>query len=337
MLIAQRPILTEEVVSEYRSRFIIEPLEPGFGYTLGNSIRRTLLSSIPGAAVTGIRVNNALHEFTTLEGVKEDLTEIVLNIKNLVLSSDNDEPSLLYIRKNGEGIVTGADVAAPTGVVVHNPELHIATLNSKAKFEIELTVERGRGYITAVQNKAAGGEIGRIPVDSIYSPVLRVTYKVEATRVEQRTDFDRLVLDVETKRSMKPSDAMASAGKTLVELFGLARELNANAEGIEMGPSIQDAALAADMALPIEDLDLTVRSYNCLKREGIHTVGELLSRSEADLMDIRNFGSKSIDEVKAKLQSMGMQLKDSPVGFDPTKHANYGSSVEDELVDADEV
>ena len=224
MLIAQRPILTEEVVSEYRSRFIIEPLEPGFGYTLGNSIRRTLLSSIPGAAVTGIRVNNALHEFTALEGVKEDLTEIVLNIKNLVLSSDNDEPSLLYIRKNGEGIVTGADVAAPAGVAVHNPDLHIATLNSKAKFEIELTVERGRGYITAVQNKAAGGEIGRIPVDSIYSPVLRVTYKVEATRVEQRTDFDRLVLDVETKRSMKPSDAMASAGKTLVELFGLARE-----------------------------------------------------------------------------------------------------------------
>ena len=337
MLIAQRPILTEEVVSEYRSRFIIEPLEPGFGYTLGNSIRRTLLSSIPGAAVTGIRVNNALHEFTALEGVKEDLTEIVLNIKNLVLSSDNDEPSLLYIRKNGEGIVTGADVAAPAGVQVHNPELHIATLNSKAKFEIELTVERGRGYITAVQNKQAGGEIGRIPVDSIYSPVLRVTYKVEATRVEQRTDFDRLVVDVETKRSMKPADAMASAGKTLVELFGLARELNANAEGIEMGPSIQDAALAADMALPIEDLDLTVRSYNCLKREGIHTVGELLSRSEADLMDIRNFGSKSIDEVKAKLQSMGMQLKDSPAGFDPTKHANYRSNVDDELVDAEEV
>jgi DNA-directed RNA polymerase subunit alpha len=333
VLIAQRPILTEEVVSDYRSRFIIEPLEPGFGYTLGNSIRRTLLSSIPGAAVTGIRVNGALHEFTTLEGVKEDLTEIVLNIKNLVLSSDNDEPSLLYIRKNGEGEVTGADVAAPAGVQVHNPELHIATLNSKANLEIELTVERGRGYITAVQNKQAGGEIGRIPVDSIYSPVLRVTYKVEATRVEQRTDFDRLVIDVETKRSMKPADALASAGKTLVELFGLARELNTNAEGIEMGPSIQDAALAADMALPIEDLELTVRSYNCLKREGIHTVGELLARSEADLMDIRNFGSKSIDEVKAKLQSMGMQLKDSPIGFDPTKHANYGSNVDDALID----
>ena len=255
MLIAQRPVLTEEVVSEHRSRFVIEPLEPGFGYTLGNSLRRTLLSSIPGAAVTSIRVNGALHEFTTIEGVKEDLTEVVLNIKNLVLSSDNDEPSLLYIRKSGEGAVTGADIAAPTGVQVHNPDLHIATLNSKASFEVELTVERGRGYVTAVQNKQAGGEIGRIPVDSIYSPVLRVTYKVEATRVEQRTDFDRLVVDVETKSSMRPADAMASAGKTLVELFGLARELNVDAEGIEMGPSAQDAALAADYALPIEDLE----------------------------------------------------------------------------------
>ena len=336
MLIAQRPTLSEEVVSEHRSRFIIEPLEPGFGYTLGNSMRRTLLSSIPGAAVTSIRVAGALHEFTTLEGVKEDLTDIVLNIKNLVLSSDNDEPSVLYIRKTGAGAVTGADIAVPTGVEVHNPELHIATLNDKANLEIELTVERGRGYVTAVQNKQAGAEIGRIPVDSIYSPVLKVTYKVEATRVEQRTDFDRLVIDVEAKPSMKPRDAVASAGKTLVELFGLARELNLDAEGIEMGPSVMDAALAADLALPIEDLDLTVRSYNCLKREGIHTVGELVNRSEADLLDIRNFGSKSIDEVKAKLVSMGMSLKDSPAGFDPTKHQNYNASVDDDFVEADQ-
>ncbi|MBU3716643.1 MAG: DNA-directed RNA polymerase subunit alpha [Candidatus Nanopelagicaceae bacterium] len=331
MLIAQRPVLTEEVVSENRSRFIIEPLEPGFGYTLGNSLRRTLLSSIPGAAVTSIRVAGALHEFTTLEGVKEDLTDIVLNIKNLVLSSDNDDPVVAYIRKNGSGTITGKDVAVPAGVEVHNPDLHIATLNSKANVEIELTIERGRGYVAAIQNKQVGAEIGRIPVDSIYSPVLRVTYKVEATRVEQRTDFDRLILDVETKSSLAPRDAMASAGKTLVELFGLAHELNYAAEGIDLGPSVQDAALAADLALPIEDLDLTVRSYNCLKREGIHTVGELLSRSEADLLDIRNFGSKSIDEVKAKIASMGLQLKDSPVGFDPTKHQNYG--IDENLVD----
>jgi DNA-directed RNA polymerase subunit alpha len=335
VLIAQRPTLSEEVIGENRSRFIIEPLEPGFGYTLGNSMRRTLLSSIPGAAVTSIRVAGALHEFTTLEGVKEDLTDIVLNIKNLVLSSDNDEPSVVYIRKSGAGAVTGADIAVPSGVEVHNPELHIATLNEKANLEIELTVERGRGYVTAVQNKAVGAEIGRIPVDSIYSPVLKVTYKVEATRVEQRTDFDRLVVDVETKPSMKPRDAVASAGKTLVELFGLARELNVDAEGIEMGPSVLDAALAADLALPIEDLDLTVRSYNCLKREGIHTVGELINRSEADLLDIRNFGSKSIDEIKAKLHSMGMSLKDSPAGFDPSQHQNYNASDED-FADADQ-
>jgi len=338
VLIAQRPTLSEEKISENRSRFIIEPLEPGFGYTLGNSMRRTLLSSIPGAAVTSIRVTGkeqALHEFTTLEGVKEDLTDIVLNIKNLVLSSDNDEPSVIYIRKSGAGTVTGADIAVPSGVEVHNPELHIATLNGKANLEIELTVERGRGYVTAVQNKQAGAEIGRIPVDSIYSPVLKVTYKVEATRVEQRTDFDRLVVDVETKPSMKPRDAVASAGKTLVELFGLARELNVDAEGIEMGPSVMDAALAADLALPIEDLDLTVRSYNCLKREGIHTVGELVNRSEADLLDIRNFGSKSIDEIKAKLVSMGMSLKDSPAGFDPTKHQNFNAS-DDDFAEADQ-
>ena len=336
MLIAQRPTLVEEPVSENRSRFIIEPLEPGFGYTLGNSMRRTLLSSIPGAAVTSIQVAGALHEFTILEGVKEDLTDIVLNIKNLVFSSDNDEETIVYIRKSGAGTVPGADIAASAGVEVHTPSLHIATLNGKANLEIELTVERGRGYVTAVQNKVSGAPIGRIPVDSIYSPVLKVTYKVEATRVGQRTDFDRLVVDVETKPCMKPRDAVASAGKTLVELFGLARELNLDAEGIEMGPSAVDSALAADLALPIEDLDLTVRSYNCLKREGIHTVGELVGRSEADLLDIRNFGSKSIDEVKAKLVSMGMSLKDSPAGFDPTQHHNYDAIVDDEFVDSEQ-
>ncbi len=250
--------------------------------------------------------------------------------------NEESTPAKYFIRKSGEGALTGADIVVPAGVEVHNPEIHIATLNAKAKVEIELTVERGRGYVTAVQNKQAGAEIGRIPVDSIYSPVLKVTYKVEATRVEQRTDFDRLVVDVETKPSMKPRDAVASAGRTLVELFGLARELNLDAEGIEMGPSVMDAALAADLALPIEDLDLTVRSYNCLKREGIHTVGELVNRSEADLLDIRNFGSKSIDEVKAKLVSMGMSLKDSPVGFDPTQHQNYNASVDDDFVDAEQ-
>ncbi len=330
MLIAQRPVLSEEVVNDSRSRFTIEPLEPGFGYTLGNTLRRTLLSSIPGAAVTSIRVDGVLHEFQTIPGCKEDVTEVILNLKSLVVSSEQDEPVVMYLRKQGPGVVTAADIAPPAGVEVHNPDLHIATLNGKGKVEMELTVERGRGYVSAAQNKAGDAEIGRIPVDSIYSPVLAVKYSVEATRVEQRTDFDKLILDVETKSSMAPRDAMASSGKTLVELFGLVRELNVGAEGIDMGPSPTDAALAADMALPIEDLDLTVRSYNCLKREVIHTVGELVGRSEADLLDIRNFGAKSIDEVKAKLVGMGLQLKDSPPGFDPRAILdNYGDDFDD--------
>ena len=318
MLIAQRPTLTEEVVSDRRSRFVIEPLEPGFGYTLGNSLRRTLLSSIPGAAVTSIRVDGVLHEFSTVNGVKEDVTEIILNIKKLSVSSENDEPVVAYLRKQGAGVVTAADITAPAGVEIHNPDLHIATLNAKGKFDMELTIERGRGYVTAAQNKSADAEIGRIPVDSIYSPVLSVTYKVEATRVEQRTDFDKLIVDVETKNSMSPADAMASAGKTLVELFGLARELNVEAEGIEMGTVQTDASLAADLALPVEELNLSVRSYNCLKREGIHTVGELVARSQADLLDIRNFGNKSIDEVQVELHKLGLALKDTPADFDPS-------------------
>jgi len=329
MLIAQRPILTEEVVDEFRSRFVIEPLEPGFGYTLGNSVRRTLLSSIPGAAVTSIKIEGNQHEFSTLPGVVEDVTEIILNLKSLVLSSEEDEPVVMYLRKSGAGAVTAADIAPPAGVEVHNQGLHIATLNETGKIEMELVVERGRGYVSSVQNKNPDAEIGRIPVDSVYSPVLKVTYKVEATRVEQRTDFDKLIIDVETKASMKPRDAMASAGKTLVELFGLARELNVDAEGIEIGPSPVDEQLAADLALPVEELKLTMRSYNCLKREGIHTVSELVSRSEQDLLDIRNFGSKSIEEVKLRLHEMGLSLKDSSPGFDPLSAlSNYDTDVD---------
>jgi len=333
VLISVRPELKEEVLSETRSRFVLAPLEPGFGYTLGNSLRRTLLSSIPGAAVTSIKLEGVLHEFTTIEGVKEDITEVILNLKNLVVSSQFDEPVTMYLRKQGPGPVTAADIQPPAGVEIFNPELYIASLNDKGKLDMELVVEQGRGYISAANNKASGGEIGRIPIDSIYSPVLKVTYKVEATRVEQRTDFDSLVLDVETKGSIVPRDAIASAGATLVELFGLARELNVNAEGIEIGPSVTDQFAAEQLSMPVESLDLTVRSYNCLKREGIHTVGELITRSEADLMDIRNFGAKSIDEVKDKLASMGIALKDSPPGFDPSQ---YASAFDDDYVDEEE-
>ena len=284
---------------------------------MGNSLRRTLLSSIPGAAVTSVRIDGVLHEFSTVPGVTEDVTEIILNIKKLSISSENDEPVVAYLRKQGEGELTAGDIEVPAGVEIHNPDLHLATLNASANFNAELVIERGRGYVTAAQNKAGDGEIGRIPVDSIYSPVLKVTFSVNATRVEQRTDFDSLTLDVETKEAIAPRDAVASAGSTLVELFGLARELNIAAEGIEVGPSPANESMAADLALAIEELNMSVRSYNCLKREGIHTVGELVTRSEADLMDIRNFGAKSIDEVKAKLIELGLSLKDSPPGFEP--------------------
>ncbi len=325
MLISQRPSLHEEPIDDLRSRFTLGPLEPGFGYTLGNSLRRTLLSSIPGAAVTSVKIDNVLHEFSTIEGVKEDVTEIILNIKALVVKSDLDEPVQVYLHKVGEGVATGADIQVPAGVEICNPELAIATLNEKAVLNMELVVERGRGYVTADLNRQlVAQEIGRIAVDSIYSPVLKVTYKVEATRVEQRTDFDNLILDVHTKPSISPRDAVASAGSTLVELFGLARELNVEAEGIDVGPSPVDVFHSEQMSTPIEQLDLSVRSYNCLMREGIRTVGELVTRSEADLLDIRNFGQKSIDEVKDKLASMSLALKDSPPGFDPSTAVYFG-------------
>ncbi|GAA4749862.1 DNA-directed RNA polymerase subunit alpha [Amnibacterium soli] len=327
MLIAQRPTLAEEPISEFRSRFVIEPLEPGFGYTLGNSLRRTLLSSIPGAAVTSIRLEGVQHEFTTIPGVKEDVTEIILNIKQLVVSSEHDEPITAYLRKQSEGPVTAADISAPAGVEIHNPELLIATLNDKARFDLELTIERGRGYVSATQNRSEFSEAGQIPVDSIYSPVLKVTYRVEATRAGERTDFDRLVVDVETKAAISPRDAIASAGRTLTELFGLARELNSAAEGIEIGPAPVDQLVSSELSMPIEDLDLSVRSYNCLKREGINTVSELVSLSETQLMNIRNFGQKSVDEVKDKLVELGLSLKDAVPGFDGT---HFYSAYDDE-------
>lgn len=328
MLISQRPTLTEEYVDSARSKFVIEPLEPGFGYTLGNSLRRTLLSSIPGAAVTSIKVDGVLHEFTTINGVKEDVSDIVLNIKGLVLSSDSDEPVVMYLSKEGPGDVTAGDIQPPAGVEIHNPDLHIASLNAQGRLDIELVVERGRGYVPAALNNVSG-DVGRIPIDQIYSPVLKVSYKVEATRVEQRTDFDKLIIDVETKNSITARDAIASAGKTLVELFGLARELNEAAEGIEIGPSPQETEYIAAYSMPIEDLNFSVRSYNCLKRQEIHTVGELAECTESDLLDIRNFGQKSINEVKIKLAGLELTLKDAPEDFDPSSLEGYDAETGD--------
>ena len=329
MLIAQRPTLHEEVLGPNRSRFILDPLEPGFGYTLGNSLRRTLLSSIPGAAVTNIRIQGVSHEFSTIPGVKEDVVEVILNIKNLVVYSEHDAPVVAHLSKSAAGPVTAADIQVPAGVEVHNPELVLATLNAKGKLEIEFIIERGRGYVQASQNRNPDAEAGVIPVDSIYSPVLKVSYRVEATRAGEFTNFDKLVVDVETKASMEPRDAVASAGSTLVELLGLAKELNEEAEGVEIGPAPVEVAASNELSTPIEDLDLTVRSYNCLKREGINTVSELIALSEDQLMNIRNFGSKSVDEVREKLAGLGLRFKDAVPGFDS---AYFGGGFDDDQI-----
>ena len=331
MLIAQRPTLTEESLNPQRSRFTIEPLEPGFGYTLGNSLRRTLLSSIPGAAVTSVRISGVPHEFTTLPGVEEDVTEILLNIK-ASCSPANTMSRLSCIcaraaRARPPRVISLRRPASlsPTRICISQLSLKMASSRSSSPSSVAR-------LCASQMNKQDNAEIGRIPVDSIYSPVLKVSYRVEATRVEQRTDFDKLILDVETKPAISPRDAVASAGSTLVELFGLCRELNTQAEGVEVGPAPVAEETNPEMAVPIEDLNLTQRSYNCLKREGIHTIGELVAHTEQDLLDIRNFGMKSIDEVKEKLQSLGLALKASPLGNFDTNNLEGGTffSPEDE-------
>ncbi|HUH08283.1 MAG TPA: DNA-directed RNA polymerase subunit alpha [Egibacteraceae bacterium] len=311
MLIVQRPTITEEPLAEAnRSAFSIEPLEPGFGYTLGNSLRRTLLSSIPGAAVTSVRIEGVLHEFSSVEGVKEDVTDIILNLKELVLRSHSDQPVEIFLGGEGPGEITADFITAPSEVEILNRDLHIATLNRKGRVEMYLTVERGRGYVSAERNKRQDQAIGVIPIDSIYSPVRRVTYRVEATRVEQMTNYDRLILDVETDGSVTPAEALASAGETLRDLFGLFGEFEESGPGgLAIGADTAASAPSSpNLLLPIEDMDLSVRSYNCLKREGVDTVGELVTKTEQDLLDIRNFGQKSIEEVKQKLGEMGLSL-----------------------------
>ena len=306
LLIVQRPQITEEVISDVRNKFTIEPLEPGFGYTLGNSLRRTLLSSIPGAAVTQVKIDGVLHEFSTIDGVSEDVTNIVLNLKELVIRSENEEPSTVHLRVTGPATVTAGDIELPAGVEILNPDNVIATLNKNATLSIELRVQQGRGYVPAAT--AAKEAIGTIPIDALYSPVKRVTYEVEPTRVEQMTNYDRLILDVETDGSITPSNALSAAGSTLVNLFQLFAGMG-EGPGLDRGPEPGEEEESGVLAQPIEDMDLTVRSYNCLKREGVTTVGELVQKTEDDLLEIRNFGQKSIDEVKAKLDEMGLGLR----------------------------
>ncbi len=309
MLIIQRP--TVEPIDEeqdHRQRFAIGPLDPGFGHTLGNSLRRTLLSSIPGAAVTQVRFDEALHEFTTLPGVKEAVTDIILNLKDLLVRVETDEPVTLRLDKRGPGDVTAGDIEPHADVTVLNPDLHLASLNAKGRLAIDLTVERGRGYVSAEKNKRAN-IIGVIPVDSIFSPVRRVTFAIEPTRVEQSTDFDRLVLDVETDGSISPREALASAGDTLRALVSLVAELDPQPQGLELGDVGTAGSGSPDLDLRIEDLDLSERPRNCLKRAQINTVGELLDRTLEDLLAITNFGQKSLDEVLERLDERGLSLR----------------------------
>ena len=308
MFIVARPQISENEISPIRSKFTIEPLEPGFGYTVGNSLRRTLLSSIPGAAISSVRIDGVLHEFSTIPKVNEDVTDIILNLKELVLRSDLEEPTTAYLKAKGPAEVTAGDIAPPAGIEILNPALHVATLGKGASLEMELSIERGVGYRMADKNKKARDPIGVIPVDSIFSPVRKVSYAVEDTRVEQMTDRDRLILDVETDGSVTPREALASAGGTLLELIQLFSDL-AEAASVSVGPA-EDEDQPSDYAITVEDLNLSVRSYNCLKREGINTVGDLVQKSESELMDIRNFGQKSIDEVKAKLEELGLGLRE---------------------------
>jgi DNA-directed RNA polymerase subunit alpha len=308
LFIVARPQIAEEPVSPTRSKFIIEPLEPGFGYTIGNSLRRTLLSSIPGAAISSVRIEGVLHEFSTVPKVTEDVTDIILNLKELVIRSDVEEPVNVYLKAKGPGEVTAGDVAPPAGVEILNSDLHLATLGKGASLEMEMAVERGVGYRMADKNKKSRDPIGVIPVDSIFSPVRRVSYAVENTRVEQMTDRDKLILDLETDGSVTPREALASAGGALLELTQLFADL-AETDSVTVGPAEDDSA-PSDYAITIEELNLSVRSYNCLKREGLNTVGDLVQKSETELMDIRNFGQKSIDEVKTKLEELGLGLRE---------------------------
>jgi DNA-directed RNA polymerase subunit alpha len=309
MLIIQRP--TVEAIGEEegnRQKFAVGPLDPGFGHTLGNSLRRTLLSSIPGAAITQVRFDEALHEFTTLPGVKEDVTDIILNLKDLLFKVHSDEPVTIRLDKRGPGAVTAGDLQVSSDVEVLSPDQHIASLNTKGHIAVDLTVERGRGYVSADKNKGTGA-IGVIPVDAIFSPVRRVAFTVEPVRVEQSTDFDRLVIEIETDGSLTPREALASAGDTLRTLVALVADLEEEPQGLQLSVPGANTSSSPDLDLRIEDLDLTERPRNCLKRAQINTIGELVDRTLDDLLNITNFGQKSLDEVLQKLDERGLSLR----------------------------
>ena len=308
MLIIQRPEIEAGEAEGDLQRFIISPLEPGFGHTVGNSLRRTLLSSIPGAAVTQVRFDDALHEFDVIKGVKEDVTDVILNLKDLVLRCTAEEAVTLRLDKRGPGEVTAADIQTTSDVEILNPDLYIATVNASGRLALDLTVEQGRGYLSAERNKRTT-TIGVIPVDAIFSPVRRVQFAVEPTRVEQATNYDKLSVEIETDGSISPRDALASAGDTLRKLIDLVAELSEAPRGLELGEVSSPTSTSPDLDLPIEELDLSERPRNCLKRARVDTIGQLVQKTEDDLLAITNFGAKSLEEVIQKLDERGLSLR----------------------------
>ncbi|GDX18078.1 DNA-directed RNA polymerase subunit alpha [Actinomycetes bacterium] len=309
MLVIQRPTV-EPIGSpeNNRQKFSVGPLEPGLGHTIGNSLRRMLLSSIPGAAITSVKFESALHEFDTIEGVTQDVTEIILNLKDIVLQSTSNEPVVLSVDVKGPMELTAGDIQCPPEVEILNKSQKIATLSAKGKLVFELTVEQGKGYMSSDRD-GARKTIGIIPIDAIFSPIRRVTFEVVPTRVEQSTNYDNLILDIETDGSIAPVDALASAGATLRSLVDLVANLTAEPVALELGEVSGYSSGTGDLDLPIEDLDLSERPRNCLKRGQVNTIGELLTRSEEDLMNITNFGQKSLDEIKQKLDERGLSLR----------------------------
>ncbi len=290
-------------------KFVMEPLERGYGITIGNSLRRVLLSSLPGYAITSVKIDGVLHEFSTIEGVKEDVTEIVLNLKGVILKIHGDGPKTVYIDASGKCEVTAGDIKTDSDVEILNPELHIATLSEGASLVMEMTADKGRGYVSSDKNKQAMQPvIGVIAIDSIYTPVLKVNYTVENTRVGQITDYDKLTLEAWTDGTISAKEAVSLGAKILSEHLNLFIELSEEAGNTEVMVVKSDDGKGKTLEMTIEELDLSVRSFNCLKRAGINTVEDLISKTEEDMMKVRNLGRKSLDEVVAKLESLGFTL-----------------------------
>lgn len=309
MLVIQRPSV--EAIGEdhpTRQRFAVGPLEPGFGHTIGNSLRRTLLSSIPGAAITTVKFDGVEHEFTTIKGMTEDITEFIMNLKDVVVLSLSDEPVVMRVDVKGPMTLKAGDIPTNSDVEILNPSLHLATLNAGAQLSLDLTVERGRGYLSTDRD-AESRIIGVIPIDAIFSPVRRVMFEVEPTRVSQSTNYDRLVIDIETDGSISPRESLASASATLRSLVDLIATLSEEPQALELSEPMGANVGVPDLDLPIEDLDLSERPRNCLKRGQINTIGELLLKSIDDLLNITNFGQKSLDEIIQKLDERGLTLR----------------------------